>query len=188
MIGVSRAMHSVTRNDWRLPAFRAWHLAVAAIVLASLAAILPFSPTTTLTKADTQYGPDLGDPGKTYQNNPATNCRWWDNIHTDGSDPCFKGIWSDTTSAFGSSFQVKVNEYAEHHDLSCYGELCVGIYVWWGAYPATSTNWGYATVNHYCGGWPYPCSGPYPINVRGYAHHWNLTVNPSTWWTTSDGY
>lgn len=142
--------------------------------------------------ADTQYGPDLGDPGKTYQNNWASNCRWWDGIHTDGSDPCYKGVWSDTTSAFGSYYQVKVNEYAEHHNLSCYGsppyQVCQGIYTWFGSYPASSTGWGYATVNHYCGGWPFPCSGNQPINVRGYAHHWNLTVNPNTWWTTSDGY
>ena len=163
-------------------------ISMLAIVVVALAAILPLSPAATLVRADTQYGPDLGDPGKTYQNNPANNCRWWDGIHTDGSDPCFKSIWSDTTSAFGSSYSVKVNEYAENHNVSCFNDVCQGGYSWFGAYPASSTGWGYATVNHYCNGWPFPCSGSQSVNVRGYAHHWNLTVNSSTWWTTSDGY
>ena len=163
-------------------------ISMLAIVVVALAAILPFSPSPGLVTADTQSGPDLGDPGKTYQNNPANNCRWWDGIHTDYSSPCFKGIWSDTTSAFGSYYSVKVNEYAENHDVFCFDVVCQHGYSWFGAYPASSTGWGYATVSHYCNGWPFPCSGSQSVNVRGYAHHWNLTVNSSTWWTTSDGY
>jgi hypothetical protein len=84
------------------------------------------------------------------------------------------------------SWVAKVDEYAQHHDLSCFLGICQGIYVDFGASPATETSVYYATVNHYYVGWQ--GSSAYPVNVRGYARHWNLTIQPGTWWTTSDGY
>jgi hypothetical protein len=84
---------------------------------------------------------------------------------------------------------AKVNEYAEHHDASCSGfpEYCVAIYKSFGFVPASDTGappyiWE-ANVFHY-----WPGFQQWGVNVRGYAHHWNLTISPGSHWTTSDGY
>ena len=166
--------------------YRIRQLGVAALLAASVLVAILGHHNPPVVSADTQFGP-YGDSGKTYQNNWAASCRWWagPGIFESDGDPCYRGVWSDTdTGTYAET--AKVNEYAEHHGFTCQGQTCIGIYIFFGSYPASETASFYADVSHYYPG--YLGNPSNPVDVRGYAHHWNLTFDSVNWWTTSDGY
>jgi hypothetical protein len=161
--------------------------------VATLLAILALIPAMAIdvqpVAADTQYvyfnGVYIGY-GRTYQNNYRSSCYWYDG--TPSGSPCYQGIWSDTNLAqYG---QVRLNEFAEHHDWSCYdyyGVTCDSFYnKLLPEYDQTGyTYLGTNGVHYYAGLF----GGAYPVDVRGFARHYALSATPSWfWWTTSDGY
>jgi len=134
--------------------------------------------------ANTVYGP-YGDPGKTYQNNWASACRWVDTPgHADYS-PCYRGIWSDTDTP--SYYTAKVSEYAWQWRWVCIDDNnCGNDWDVLGSYPATQQAGSYATVNHCCGSW---IGVPlFYADVHGQAQHWNVSLSTQTSWWTYDGY
>ena len=155
--------------------------------LVALAFTASHGPIVQTASADTQYrwinGVYAG-VGKTYQNNYEAQCRWFDYPgHTDPG-PCYKGVWSDTDH---SGSQVRVQERAEKVDYTCWDlQNCGGVfYVPHGAAASDSTATSYVSTSHYYEGWG---GGSFPVNVRGWANHYNLSVNAYAYWTTSDGY
>jgi hypothetical protein len=127
--------------------------------------------------ADTQYGPS--STGKTYRNNWASSCQWWNGI----PGGCYLGVWSDTTSW---THVVEVKEWAENLHGSCLTPpFCTTIWTQISPWPSTGTAMNQATTSHY----DTVDNPPYPSATRGYASHrdWSYNGGVDVYWT-SDGY
>lgn len=161
--------------------FRLRTLSVLAVFVfaALMAATVQFATA----RADTQYGPTT--TGKSYRNNWTSRCVWWDG--SGRSDPCYLGVWSDTTASPTLSQVVEVKEWADNLNGGCVNyqvPYCNWYYTSIPPSPSTSVGTNYATTNHYD-----PDATIWPSATRGYASHRDYSYNNGldVYWT-SDGF
>ena len=140
--------------------------------------LLAFTSSYRIVSANTAYGPN-NEPGKTYQNNWDSDCRWFSTPGHPDHSGCYRGVWSDTDTP--SAQTAKVSEWAWSYQWVCVGG-CMNVWVEMLPVPKTQQATSYATVNHCCGSWN--GISEWPVNVYGQGQHWNVTVSGQvSWWT-----
>lgn len=125
--------------------------------------------------------------GGTYQNNYADECQWYD-YRSGSGDPCWRGVYSFTDTPSGQTAYV-------YQMAAKQGDNCAA-----GGWPGGSGecgNWYHffpppyyyyessassftSTTHYFCG---YQSCG-WPVNVVGYANHYNLTYSYSWYFYT----
>jgi hypothetical protein len=125
--------------------------------------------------------------GKTYQNNWWQSCFWYDYRGGTGA-PCWRGVWSETTSLPSSPPQyVYVYERAFVQSFTCQGGgvggFCDDWYEPFAPDPYEVYSMSPAQTNgihFFCG--EFSCTRK--LNVIGYANHYNLTYSYNYYWYT----
>lgn len=131
--------------------------------------------------ADTNCTP--GGCGKTYNNNPDTNCWWYDSLGYEIRRACYRGVWSDTSATGGT---LNMYEWGEFQQLSCLGsppyQACQGLWTYFNS-PLYFYWYDYVSTNgvHYYND-PLGIKRP----VRGNSTHNNENYIRTYWWATSD--